>query len=108
MFTRPAGLPDTALVDALAAAWELPIASLEYRAVGFGSHHWRAVEATGAEHFVTIDDLAAGFQAVGTDAAFAALERAYTTAAFLRDEAGLEFVVAPRGDEEGKIGRAHV
>ena len=74
-------------------------APLEYLAVGFGSHHWRAGDA-----FVTVDDLAAGFQA-GADAgdAFTALVRAYSTAAALRDAGGLEFVLAPLRDDEGTL-----
>jgi Ser/Thr protein kinase RdoA (MazF antagonist) len=72
--------------------------------VGFGSHHWRAVDSSGAQRFVTVDDLHAGFQAgPDTDAAFAALERAFRTAAWLRDEAELEFVVAPLHDDEGAL-----
>jgi spectinomycin phosphotransferase len=51
---------------------------------------------------VTVDDLAAGFQAGDDeDEAFAALERAYGTASTLRD-IGLEFVLAPVADDEGR------
>lgn len=54
--------------------------------------------------FVTVDDLEAGFQAgSGPDDAVAALERAFATAAFLRDQAALEFVVAPLLDEDGAV-----
>ena len=75
-----------------------------YLPVGFGAHHWRAEVEDGSLSFVTVDDLGAGFQrATDVDAAFAALERAYRTAAALRDEAGLEFVLAPRLDDEGVI-----
>jgi spectinomycin phosphotransferase len=72
--------------------------------VGFGSHHWRAVGSGGAQWFVTADDLEAGFQAgQDTNAAFAALDRAYRTASWLRDEAELEFVVAPLRDADGIV-----
>jgi spectinomycin phosphotransferase len=86
------------------ALWGLREARLEYLPVGFGSHHWGARDGGGQRFFVTVDDLEAGFQA-GDDAdgAFAALERAYRTAAALRDDAGLEFVLAPVYDGEGAI-----
>src|SRR5262245_52533254 len=72
--------------------------------VGFGSHHWRALAPDGSPRFVTVDDLQAGFQAgPDTDAAFAALERAFRTAAWLRDDAELEFVVAPIRDDDGAV-----
>ena len=96
MLAEPNDLDRAALLNALERHWRLRPLTLDYLPVGFGSHHWRAVDASGTEHFVTVDDLAAGFQAGDTVVAFAALERAYATAAFLRDEAGLEFVVAPR------------
>src|SRR5262245_15961118 len=72
--------------------------------VGFGSHHWRVVNADGSLRFVTVDDLEAGFQAgTDTDTAFVGLERAFETAAWLRDEADLEFVVAPLRDDDGAV-----
>ena len=89
--------------DALARHWGLADAELEYLPVGFGSHHWRAVDRHGTCRFVTADDLMAGFQA-GDDAdtAFRALERAYGTAAALREH-GLEFVLSPLPDDEGAV-----
>lgn len=84
--------------------WGLRAATLDYLPVGFGSHHWRADDSRGTRRFVSVDDLEAGFQAgPDTDSAFAALDRAYRTAAVLRDEAGLDFVVAPLPDDEGRI-----
>jgi spectinomycin phosphotransferase len=92
------------LRNALERHWRLRASELQYMPVGFGSHHWRARDVDGAEHFVTVDDLEAGFQASpDTDVAFAALERAFETAAFLRDEAALDFVIAPLRDEEGAV-----
>ena len=89
---------------ALERHWGL-CAELEYLPVGFGSYHWRAVDERGGSRFVTADDLTAGFQA-GDDAdtAFRALERAYGTAAAVR-ERGLEFVVGPLPDREGAVVR---
>jgi spectinomycin phosphotransferase len=96
MLTAPTDLDTASLVDAL-AHWNLRAAHLEYLPVGFGSHHWRTGDA-----FVTVDDLAAGFQAYDDeDETFAALGRAYGTASSLR-EVGLEFVHAPVIDDEGR------
>jgi spectinomycin phosphotransferase len=83
--------------------WGLEAAELEYLPVGFGSHHWLAVDSRGVRWFVTVDDLEAGQHGPDSDSAFAALERAYRTAAALRDQAGLDFVVSPELDREGEV-----
>lgn len=96
MLTPPSDLDEATIAHAL-AHWGLRAPELEYLPVGFGSHHWRT-----GDTFVTVDDLAAGFQAGDDeDDAFAALERAYGTASALRD-VGLEFVLAPVADHEGR------
>jgi spectinomycin phosphotransferase len=96
MLTPPADLDEATIAHAL-ARWGLRSSELDYLPIGFGSHHWRT-----GDTFVTVDDLAAGFQAGDDeDEAFAALERAYRTASVLRD-VGLEFVLAPIADEEGR------
>ncbi len=96
----PEDLDRAELKALLKRHWGLGGATLEYLPVGFGSHHWRAEDARGARRFVSVDDLEAGFQ-VGpdTDSAFAALDRAFRTAAALRDEAKLDFVAAPLADD---------
>jgi len=104
VLTAPADLTADELTTELARGWGLREVTLEYLPLGFGSHHWQAEDARGVRRFVTVDDLEAGFQAgPDTDAAFAALARAFGTAAFLRDEATLEFVVAPLPDGEGAV-----
>lgn len=104
MRTEPRDPDRETLRGVLRARFGLRDPRLEYAPVGGGSHHWRTVEADGRTWFVTVDDLEAGFHpAPGPDAAFAALERAFRTAAALRDEAGLEFVVAPLADAEGRV-----
>ena len=96
MLTPPSDLDEAAIAHAL-VHWGLRAPGLEYLPVGFGSHHWRT-----GDTFVTVDDLAAGFQAgEEEDEAFAALERAYGTASALPD-VGLEFVLAPVADDEGR------
>jgi spectinomycin phosphotransferase len=104
VLTEPKDLDRTELRSLLERHWRLSDPQLEYLPVGFGSHHWRAVDSHGARRFVTVDDLEAGFQ-VGpdTDAAFAALDRAFRTAVVLRDEATLDFVVAPLPDFERAV-----
>jgi spectinomycin phosphotransferase len=103
LLTPPTDLDHDTLVHAL-SRWGLREPRLVYLPVGFGAHHWRAEGDDGSHSFVTVDDLGAGFQRVpDVDGAFAALERAYRTAAALRDETGLEFVLAPCVDGEGTI-----
>jgi spectinomycin phosphotransferase len=96
VLTAPSDL-DVATVAGALAHWGLREPQLRYLPVGFGSHHWQA-DAAGDRWFVTVDDLEAGFQA---EDAFDTLEHAYRTAAALRD-VGLEFVLAPLADDEGR------
>jgi spectinomycin phosphotransferase len=106
VLTEPKDLDRAALKALLERHWGLRGATLDYLPVGFGSHHWRADDSRGTRRFVTVDDLEAGFQAgPDTDSAFAALDRAFRTAVALRDEAELDFVVAPLADEEGHVTR---
>jgi spectinomycin phosphotransferase len=88
----------------LEGRWGLRDPQLDYLAVGFGSHHWRAIDSRGTRSFVTVDDLEAGTRTTpDTDSAFAALDRAFRTAAVLRDNATLEFVLAPLFDRDGAV-----
>jgi len=104
VLTEPTDLDRTVLEAVLERQWGLRDQKLDYLPVGFGSHHWQALDSSGERRFVTVDDLGAGFQAgPDTDSAFAALDRAFRTAAALRVEAGLEFVVSPLADHEGAI-----
>jgi spectinomycin phosphotransferase len=76
---------------------------MEYIPEGAGSYHWKLTDADGLPHFVTVDDLDdKDWIGSSRETVFDGLRRALTTAAALRDEAGLEFVVAPvaaRDDE---------
>ena len=40
----------------LARDWGIPIKSMTYRPVGFGSHHWELVDTAGSRWFVTVDE----------------------------------------------------
>src|SRR5713101_987665 len=54
VLTPPDGLPETVLVSALGRSWGMAVTSMEYRAVGWGSHHWAVADAAGARWFVTV------------------------------------------------------
>jgi hypothetical protein len=56
VLTPPAGLPEDTLGTLLAREWGIPVKSLTYRPVGFGSHHWELVDSSGARWFVTVDE----------------------------------------------------
>ena len=105
MFTRPDDLPEAVLAGALRDGWGFTPASLEYQAVGFGSHHWLATDARGGRVFATVDDLTARLRTRQdtADAAFGRLSRALATALSLRAEAGLAFVVAPVPASGGQV-----
>ena len=106
MLIEPNDLDRAELNAVLERHWGLLDPKLDYLPVGFGSHHWRALGLCGKRRFVTVDDLEAGFQAgPDTDSAFAALDRAFRTAAALREKAGLDFVVSPLLDNDGAIVR---
>lgn len=103
MLNPPAGLADDAPAGALARGWNLEAVSLEYRALGFGSHHWEAVDTAGARWFVTADELEAKrYDSTETlDSGFARLRAALATAQRLR-RTGLDFVVAPVPTADGE------
>lgn len=104
VLTEPRNLDRSELHQALKRGWGLRDPELDYLAVGFGSHHWSATDSGGTRRFVTVDDLEADFRdETDTDSAFAALDRAFRTAAALRNDAGLEFVVASLIDRDGAV-----
>ncbi len=93
------------LSDALCDGWGFRPARLSYLAVGFGSHHWLAVDSGGLKLFVTVDDLSEklGGDADSTSAVFGRLDQAFESALSLRRDAGLEFVVAPLPATGGRV-----
>ena len=80
VYERPTDLTDDEVADVVRTSWGIPVRTIEYAAVGFGSHHWLT-----DTHFVTVDTIE------DHDDLAAALR----TATALRAEAGLEFVHAP-------------
>ena len=105
MFTRPGDLPESAIAQTLESLWGFGVASLEYRPVGFGSHHWQVTGTAGQRLFATVDDLVAKLRTAtdATDAAFGRLAAAFATALALRDRAGLPFVIAPVPTASGQV-----
>jgi aminoglycoside phosphotransferase (APT) family kinase protein len=98
VFTKPNDLDAETIVATLATRWSFAAIDVVYQPVGFGSHHWLAVARDGATRFLSVDDLRSNSVSTpdGTaSAAFARLQRALRTAGALRDEAQLDFVVAP-------------
>ncbi|MGN6792532.1 MAG: phosphotransferase [Streptosporangiaceae bacterium] len=96
MLTPPDGLSEKLLIAVLAKHWRLEVASIVYRALGFGSHHWEVVDSAGATWFVTVDELRRRRQSLEEplDATVERLRHALTVALGLRAR-GYEFVVAP-------------
>ena len=93
------------LSDALSGGWGFRPARLSYQAVGFGSHHWLAVDPGGLKLFATVDDLSEKLRdgADTTSAVFGRLEQAFESALSLRRDAGLDFVVAPLPATGGRV-----
>jgi spectinomycin phosphotransferase len=91
--------------DALSEGWGLRPASLTYQAVGFGSHHWLAVDSCGLKLFATVDDLSEKLRddTDTTTAVFGRLDQAFESALSLRCDASLDFVVAPLPGSGGRV-----
>lgn len=95
MRIAPEDLTESDLIAALSHDWGLTVPDLEYVPLGFGSHHWRAVDSAGTRLWVTVDELDRKVYLGATpDAVLDNLRSAFDTARSLRDR-GLEFVVAP-------------
>ncbi|MBF8192653.1 phosphotransferase [Nonomuraea sp. K274] len=92
MRDQPDGFDERMLRPAL-SEWGIDAATLDYAPVGFGDFHWIAGDGRGRRWFVTVADV--------RRKAFDDLWAAMDTAAALRDEAGLEFVVAPLRASDG-------
>jgi spectinomycin phosphotransferase/16S rRNA (guanine(1405)-N(7))-methyltransferase len=103
VLTPPDGLSETALVSVLARSWGMTITSMEYRAVGWGSHHWEVADAAGPHWFVTVDELEnKRLSARETlEAGFARLRASLAAAMDLR-VCGRTFVVAPVPTRDGE------
>ena len=104
MRSPPVDLVPERLARALAEGWHHRAASMEYVPEGGGSHHWKLTGDDGRPHFVTVDDLDdKDWMGDTRRAVFEGLGAALDTAAALRSEAGLEFVVAPVPARDGEL-----
>jgi spectinomycin phosphotransferase len=102
--SAPEDLAPASIAQALAEGWGLHAASMQYVPEGGGSHHWQVVDRWGQRHFVNVDDLDnKDWIADARDAVFHGLASALRTAATLRDEAGLTFVVSPIPTLDGDL-----
>ncbi|HEY2521524.1 MAG TPA: phosphotransferase [Streptosporangiaceae bacterium] len=113
MRDRPEGVSELELRLALARGWNLRAAALRYLPVGAGSYHWLARgparapargpgRDTGGRWFVTVDDLdGKSWLGCTREDVYAGLGAALDTARWLRDRAGLRFVVAPEPARDG-------
>jgi len=95
VLTPPTDLSVGDLQELIGHAWGVAVASLEYRPVGFGSHHWEAIDDQGVRHFVTADELSSESR-IGDEVSALGLHlrRALEAATDLR-AVGCSFVVAP-------------
>lgn len=103
MLSPPDDLTLDALASALARRWELTAASMTYRPVGWGSHHWEVTDTGGTRWFVTVDELENKRHALAEplETAFGRLGAALAAAGDLRDS-GRAFVVAPVPTTDGE------
>jgi hypothetical protein len=101
VLTPPEDLTADLLASVLRAGWGLGVTALEYRPVGFGSHHWEVVDPAGGRWFVTADDLRTKrhTRTEPLDVAADRLRSALTAATALRDRGA--YVVAPVPAHDG-------
>jgi hypothetical protein len=95
VLTPPTDLSDGDLEEVIGHAWGVAVVSLEYRPVGFGSHHWVVTDSQGLRRFVTVDELSSESR-IGDEVSSLGLHlrRALEAATDLR-AFGCKFVVAP-------------
>jgi len=108
VLTRPDDLSEDDIRAALAARWNFRAATLSYRPVGFGSHHWLATDSAGRRLFLTVHDLTAMLTSPGdtAEAAYGRLQAAFECAVSLRRDEQLDFVIAPLPATDGRaVGR---
>ncbi|GAA2215988.1 hypothetical protein GCM10009850_114570 [Nonomuraea monospora] len=92
MRDRPDDFDEELLRPAL-RAWGIEATGLDYAPVGFGDFHWTATGEGGRRWFVTVADV--------RRQTYEGLRLAMETAAALREEAGLAFVLAPLRATDG-------
>jgi spectinomycin phosphotransferase len=100
----PLDLDPAQLVNGLHQAWGLHVDALQYVAIGGGSHHWDASTSDGKRLWLSVDDLQdKPFLGGAPEVVRNELQRALRLARVLRDDARLEFVVAPLPTRGGEV-----
>ncbi|GHJ47836.1 hypothetical protein Cs7R123_51780 [Catellatospora sp. TT07R-123] len=96
MLTPPDDLPDDLLPQVLDRDWGLAVAAVDYRPVGWGSHHWEVRDTGGTRWFATLDELAHKRLTADEplDVGFGRLRAALAATRALHD-GGAGFAVAP-------------
>jgi hypothetical protein len=96
VLTPPRDLDEGALACVLEQAWGIRVASMTYRPVGWGSHHWEVTDPGGSRWFASVDELETKRFSVGEslDDGFERLRASLRSAVEL-EQAGRDFVVAP-------------
>ena len=103
MQTPPDDLSEDVLASVLVRDWGLACASMTYRPLGFGSHHWQIVDADGTRWFGTVDELETKRHSAdeSLDTAFDRLRAALGAARALHDS-GATFALAPVPTRDGE------
>jgi spectinomycin phosphotransferase/16S rRNA (guanine(1405)-N(7))-methyltransferase len=95
LVTRSSTYPLSLLEKVIEQAWGVALDSVEYRPVGFGSHHWVATDNLDLRHFVTVDELSSESR-MGDEVSVLGLHLRPALAAATDLRAfGCSFVVAP-------------
>lgn len=91
------------LASVLVDGWGVAAGSMDYRPIGFGSHHWEVTGVGGGRWFLTVDELDVKRHSrhEPREAALGRLRAAFAAAGALRDR-GRAFVVAPIATRDGK------
>jgi len=103
VLTPPPDLSDDLLASALAGGWGVGASTMNYRPIGWGSHHWEVAGTGGARWFLTVDELESkrASRDESLDETFARLRSALRAARDLR-ACGASFVVAPVPGRDGE------
>lgn len=104
MFTRPPELEDETIIASLSAHWSFDAIELTYEPVGYGAHHWSAVDETGDARFLTVHDLTAhrDDDRETEDRVFERLIASFGAARALH-QGGVDAVLAPTPSDDGRV-----
>lgn len=102
MLSPPPELPEDRIAAVLFDEWSVRMEKIEYQPVGFGSHHWDALDSVRRRWFVTVDDLETK-KLTDTESLDLPLGRLLCAleGAIEFHESGLTFVVAPQRTTAG-------